>query len=167
MKAYRYNSEKREDRHFNNCGSEKNPNSVKFYATNLAYADKYKVIHTECGEVDYECALEVTEIENVNLFDMTNNFKSLSSYSNYINKQISAQMKDYTKFMNNAQKASDRKMWAKQIDDLKNREQELISNLILNEFQTLSDYETQNELVSELKSLGFEGYVTKNEVAIF
>ena len=38
-------------------------------------------------------------------------------------------MRDYTRFMNNAKKASERKMWAKNIDNLKNREQELISNL--------------------------------------
>ena len=69
--------------------------------------------------------------------------------------------------MNNAKKASERKMWAKHIDDLKDREQELISNLFCNEFQPLSDFERQNELVAELKALGFNGYATSNEIAIF
>ena len=167
MKGYRYNSEKREDRKFNTCGKEKNPNNIKFYASNLKYAENYKLIYNEDGEVVYECSLEVVDIENVNLFDMANNFKSLSTYNNYIASEIDAQMRDYTRFMNNSKKASDRKMWAKQIDDLKNREQELISNLFCNEFQPLSDFERQNELVSELKSLGFDGYTTKNEIAIF
>lgn len=58
-------------------------------------------------------------------------------------------------------------MWANQIEQLKNREEELISNLFCNEFQPLSDFERQNELVAELKALGFNGYTTNNEIAIF
>jgi len=167
MKAFRYNSENRADRKYNNCGMEKNPNAVKFYASNMAYADNYKFIYNEDGEVVAECKLEVIEIENVNLFDMANNFKSLSTYKNYIAAEIGAQMRDYTRFMNNAKKASERKMWANQIEQLKNREEELISNLFCNEFQPLSDFERQNELVAELKALGFNGYTTNNEIAIF
>ena len=75
MKAYRYNAKKREDRKFNNCGEEKNPNNVQFYATNLTYADRYKNVTSECGEVLYECELEIADIENVNLFDMNANFQ--------------------------------------------------------------------------------------------
>jgi|GEM_PF-1782175 len=167
MKAFRYNSENRADRKYNNCGMEKNPNAVKFYASNMAYADNYKFIYNEDGEVVAECALEVVEIENVNLFDMASDFKTLSTYNNYIASEIGTQMRDYTRFMNNAKKASERKMWAKNIDDLKNREQELISNLFYNEFQPLSDFTRQNELVAELKALGFDGYTTNNEIAIF
>ena len=167
MKAFRYNSENRSDRKFNNCGKEKNPNAVKFYASNMDYANNYKFIYNEDGDVVSECTLEVVEIENVNLFDMANNFKSLSTYNNYIASEIGAQMIDYTRFMNNAKKTSERKMWANQIEQLKNRENELISNLISNEFQPLSDFDRQNELVAELKILGFDGYTTNNEIAIF
>lgn len=167
MKAYRYNSENRSDRKFNNCGKEKNPNAVKFYASNMEYANNYKFIYNEDGDVVSECTLEVVEIENVNLFDMANNFKSLATYNNYIASEIGAQFRDYTRFMNNAKKASERKMWANQIEQLKNRENELISNLISNEFQPLSDFDRQNELVAELKALGFDGYTTHNEIAIF
>ena len=167
MKAFRYNSVNRTDRKYNNCGMEKNPNAVKFYASNMDYANNYKFVYNEDGEVIAESALEVVEIENVNLFDMANNFKSLTTYNNYIASEIGTQMRDYTRFMNNAKKASERKMWAKQIDELKNREQELISNLFCNEFQPLSDFEIQNELVAELKALGFYGYTTNNEIAIF
>lgn len=167
MKGYRYNSENRSDRKYNNCGMEKNPNAIKFYASNMDYANNYKFIYDEDGEVIAECSLEVIDIENVNLFDMVNDFKSLATYNNYIASEIGAQMRDYTRFMNNAKKASERKMWANQIEQLKNREQELISNLFRNEFQTLSDFERQNELVAELKALGFNGYTTKNEIAIF
>ena len=167
MKAFRYNSENRADRKFNTCEMEKNPNAVKFYASNMAYADNYKYIYSDAGEIVAECTLEVVEVENVNLFDMAQNFKSLTTYNNYIASEIGEQMKDYTRFMNNAKKASERKMWTKQIDQLKNREQELISNLFANEFQPLSDFARQNELISELKSFGFNGYTTKNEIAIF
>lgn len=167
MKAYRYNAEKREDRGFNTCGKEKNPNAVKFYANNIAYADKYKFIYDEDGEVAYECALEVVEIKDVKLFDMAIDFKKLNTYQSYIAEEIGKQMRDYSRFMNNAKKARERKMWEKSIDDLKNREAELIQNLFYQEFQTLSDFERQNELVVELKALGFDGYQTKNEIAIF
>lgn len=167
MKAFRYNSENRAARKYNNCGMEKNPNAVKFYALNMDYANNYKFIYNEDGEVIAECSLEVVEIKNVNLFDMANNFKSLSTYNNYIASEIGAQMRDYTRFMNNAKKASERKMWANQIEQLKNRENELFSNLISNEFQQLSDFARQNELVAELKTLGFDGYTTNNEMAIF
>jgi len=167
MKAFRYNSENRADRKYNTCGMEKNPNAVKFYASNMDYANNYKFIYNEDGEVVAECTLEVVDIENANLFDMANNFKSLSTYNNYIASAIGTQMRDYTRFMNNAKKATERKMWVKQIDNLKNRENELISTLISNEFQPLSDFERQNELVAELKALGFDGYTTNNEIAIF
>jgi len=167
MKAFRYNSENRTDRKYNNCGMEKNPNSIKFYASNMAYADNYKFIYSDAGDIVAECSLGVVEVENVNLFDMAQNFKSLTTYNNYVASEIGAQMRDYTRFMNNAKKTSERKMWANQIDQLKSREHELISNLFSNEFQPLSDFERQNELVAELKALGFYGYTTKNEIAIF
>jgi hypothetical protein len=167
MKAFRYNSENRADRKYNNCGTEKNPNAVKFYASNMAYATNYKFIYSDAGDVVAECSLEVVDVENENIFDMAQNFKSLTTYNNYIASEIGVQMRDYNRFMNNAKKASERKMWANQIDQLKNREQELISNLFANEFQPLSDFARQNELVAELKSLGFDGYTTKNEIAIF
>lgn len=164
MQAFRYNSKNRKDRKYNNCGREKNPNAVKFYATNMAYADNYRYIYSEDGDIFYECDLEIAEIENVNLFDMAQNFKLLTTYDNYIASAIGAQMRDYTRFMDNAKKASERKMWAKQIENLKHREQELISNLFYNEFQTLSDFARQNELVAELKFLGFDGYTTKSKL---
>ena len=167
MKAFRYNSENRADRKYNNTGMEKNPNAVKFYATNMSYADNYKFIYSECGEVVAECSLEVVELENVKLFDMSKKFKTLNTYNNYIASEIGTQMRDYARFMNSAKKATERKMWANQIEQLKNREQDLISNLFANEFQSLSDFERQNELVAELKSFGFDGYITENEIAIF
>jgi hypothetical protein len=167
MNAYRYNSKNRSDRKFNNCENEKNPNAVRFYATNMNYADNYKFIYNEDGEVVYECDLEVAEIATDKLFDMANNFATLSTYKAFIGSQIGAQLRDYTEFMNNAKKASERKMWANQIAELSNRENELILGLIANEFQDLSDFEMQNLLVAELKSLGYNGYITKNEIALF
>ena len=167
MKAFRYNCEKRSDRKYNNCGKEKNPNAVKFYATNMDYAKKYKYVYNEDGDVIAECKLEVVEIENAKLFDMPNNFKTLATYNNYIADEIEARMRDYIYYMNKAKKASERKKWTNRIEQLKNSEEELITNLFRGEFQELSDFERQNELVAELKALGFDGYTTKNEIAIF
>lgn len=167
MKAFRYNSKSREDRDFNNCGVEKNPNALSFYATNLDYAENYKYIYTEDGDVSYECSLEVVELDTTNIFDMCLNYASLKTFTNYINSQIEKQMNDYTDFMNNAKDAKTKKMWANQIAQLENREVELVAILKSSEFQPLSDFERQNELVSELVALGFKGYKTQNEIVIF
>ena len=51
---------------------------------------------------------------------MVNNFKSLSTYNNYIASEIGIQMRDYTRYLDNAKKVSERKMWAKQIEYLNN-----------------------------------------------
>ena len=167
MKAYRYNSEKRSDRKYNNCGVEKNPQKVLFLAKKMEYAEKYKYIYDEAGTITQECTLEVVEVaDDAKLFDMCAYFKELSTFNNYIAAEIGTQMRDYTRFMNEAKNDGERKMWVKAIDDLKKREDELISTLKANEFQQLSDFSRQNELVDELKKMGFEGYFTKNEIAI-
>lgn len=158
MKAFRYNVTNRNMRAFNNTGREKNPNAVKFYANNIAYAEKYNI---------EDSVLETVTIENVNLFNMAANFKSLTTYRKYIDSEIGGQLSDYTRFMNEAKKVKERKMWEKQIEELSNREVELASMLECVEFQLLSDFELQNDLVAELKSLGFDGYTTKNEIAIW
>lgn len=49
----------------------------------------------------------------------------------------------------------------------KKREDELIQLLITSEFQLLSDYDLQNDLISELRSIGYDGYTTNNEIALF
>lgn len=168
MKAYRYNAKKREDRRFNTTGREKNPNAIRFYASNMSYADDYKYIYTEDGEEAYECELEIVDIdENVKFFNMSENFKALSTYRKYVDGKINKQLEDYTKFRDEAKKVKDRKMWESAIKNLENRENELISMLRNEEFQMLSDYEIQNDLVSELKALGFDGYKTSNEIALF
>ena len=168
MKAYRYNSEKRSDRRYNNCGAEKNPNAVKFYASTMDYANRYKNIYNEDGEVVAECTLEVVEVAaDAKLFDMCASFKELSTFNNFIAAEIGTQMRDYTRFMNESKNAGERKMWVKAIANLEKREDELISTLKADEFQQLSDFSRQNELVAELKAAGFDGYVTKNEIAIF
>ena len=169
MKAtvYRYNSKKRSDREFNNTGIEKNPNAINFYATNLSYAEKYKFVYLEDGDVDYVCSLEEKEISTENIFDMSSNFESLATFQNYINNEIGLQLRDYTRFLNESKTKSDKKLWMEQIAQLENRKAELVDNLFRCEFQTLSDFDRQNELVNELKSKGFNGYKTKNEIAIF
>lgn len=168
MKAYRYNSENRSDRRYNNCGEEKNPQKVLFLAKKMEYAEKYKYIYDEAGEITQVCALEVVEVaDEAKLFDMGVDFKKLSTFNNYIAFVISTQMRNYTRFMNEAKNKKERKLWVNAISNLKNREDELISTLKANEFQQLSDFSRQNELVDELKKMGFEGYFTKNEIAIF
>jgi hypothetical protein len=34
-------------------------------------------------------------------------------------------------------------------------------------FQALSDFENQNTLIAELTAAGFDGYITRDEIAIF
>ena len=140
MKVYRYNAKNRTDRSYNNCSSEKNPNQIKFYATNLDYAERYRYIMNEDGDVIYECELQIDELKGVNLFDMNENFLSLKSYKKYIESKISKELNDYTHFMNNAKDSKTRKMWENAIEDLKNRENEIIVFLKNTEFQPLSDF---------------------------
>lgn len=167
MKAYRYNPKNRSHRRFNDCRKEKNPNAVKYYALSLEYAQAYKYIFTDSGDIDYECTLEVADIENLNIFNMAENYKSLATYQNYIAAAIATMLKDYTYYLKKAKKATERKIWEKRIAEIANEEKSLESNLIQNEFQALSDFDWQNELIKELRSLGFNSYKTKNEIAIF
>ena len=167
MKAYRYHTLRREDRRFNTCGAEKNPLNVKFYASNMGYADTYKYVYTRDGEVNYECQLEVVEVETSNLFDMDANFSTLSTYKNYVSELIGRQVAHYTEMANKAKLVRDRKMFLGFISDLNKNENNIIASLRGQEFQDLSDFSNQLELVSELKALGFDGYTTKNEIAIF
>lgn len=153
MKAFRYNISNRNLRGFNQTGREKNPNQVKYYATNLKYAEKYKFILDEDGDVIEEGVLETVEVES-NLFDMNKQFESLDTFKKYANKYLSdmeemAKSNKYFTFV------------------YENEYTSLVNSLRMEEFQTLSDFETQTDLVNELKSLGFDGYVTNNEVALF
>jgi hypothetical protein len=167
MKAYRYNTLKREHRRFNTCGAEKNPLGVKFYASNMDYADNYKYVYNSDGELNYECELEVVEIPNVPLFDMDMHFRLLETYKNYVNELIGRQVAHYTKMANKSKLVRERKMWLNFISDLTENENDIIASLRDQEFQHLSDFSNQLQLVAELKALGFHGYTTKNEIAIF
>lgn len=168
MKAYRYNAKQREHRKFNNCGREKNPNGIRFYASTLEHAEAYKHTHTTDGDNWYECELEVVEIaEDTKLFQMDVCFAQLATYKNYISSTIRKEQESYERYLMNAKTRKDMKLWTRLLNELEGREQELRSTLRGEEFQFLSDYERQNELVSELKSMGYVGYTTKNEIAIF
>ena len=169
MKAtvYRYNARTRNDRGFNNTGMEKNPNQVAFYATNLKYAENYRFVYTADGDVDYECELETKEVETSNLFNMANDFASLDTYAKHIDSYIGAMKRDYTRFLENATKKSDIALWTAQLEGLKEEENKIIARLQNQEFQTLSDYDLQNDLVAELTAKGYNGYFTNNEIAIF
>jgi len=167
MKAYRYNAKKREDRKFNNCGEEKNPNKVQFFATNMAYADRYKNITSECGEVLYVCDLEVKEIENVNLFDMNANFKSLNIFNSIVESEIQGSKQLFQEKLASSKTKKEAKIWENNLKNLEARPNEIAQYMINMEFQELSDFDNQNILIAELKSLGFDGYITTNEIAIF
>ena len=144
--AYRYNAKDRKDRDFNNCSREKNPNAVKFYATNIEYAEGYKYVYNRAGEVVYECELEVVSVDTSKCFDMNANYAAL---------------------LNASKTKKDRKLWMDAIEDAKNFEQQQMFYFVKNEFQFLSDFERQNELIAELTTLGYNGYFTKNEIALF
>lgn len=168
MKAtvYRYNAKDRKDRHFNNCSSEKNPNMVKFYARNMEYASKYNSIWTKEGYHVYDCELEVAEVEG-NFFDMVENFASLSTYRNYISEKVEEMRRGYTDSRNSSKTKKDKEMFQGFLDNLVNEEANLVKHLHLSEFQPLSDFARQTELIAELTEMGFEGYYTNNEIAIF
>lgn len=165
--AYRYNAKDRKDRDFNNCSREKNPNAVRFYATNLEYAEGYKYVYNRAGEVVYECELEVVSVDTAKCFDMNANFRSLTTYQNYIQENIDKMVANYTALLNAAKTQKDRTLWMSSIEEAKNFEQEQMFYFVKNEFQFLSDFERQNELIAELTALGFNGYFTKNEIALF
>lgn len=168
MKLFRYNSKKREDRKFNTTGREKNPNNVKFYAKSLEYANKYKYVYYPDGDINYECELQVVNInDNVRLFDMNSNFMLIQTYRDYISDDIAPQLRDYTRFLKEATTKKEAKIWQDNLDKLKGREIERQSFLKSVEYQCLSDFEYQNTLVKELKELGYDGYYTDNEVALF
>lgn len=166
MKVYRYNAKKREDRAFNNTGKEKNPNNISFYANSLDYAKKYETIFDKDGEVIYKCTLEEKEIDTTNLFDMASNYKSLNTFNNFMNKEVEGLRKHYTVCIEMA-KAKNKKLFVNFLKNVENEAKDIENRLINQEFQSLSDFETQNELINELKSLGYNGYITKNETVIF
>ena len=167
MRAYRYNTLKREDRKFNTTGIEKNPLNIKFYASSLEAAEAYRFVYFGDGDVNYECELEEVEIE-ANLFDMCSNFASLSTFDIWVNDQIEAQLKDYRQFLTDAKTKKEQKRWSVIIEDtVKNRKSELITMLNQVNFQYLSDFSYQPILVAELKALVFNGYKTCKEIAIF
>ena len=166
MKGYRYNAKQRTDRKFNTTGREKNPNNVRFFARTLEAAEPYRIIYDEDGFELYECELQVEEVEG-NFFDMEANFRSLETYKQYINAEVGMQLRDYTEFRNNAKTAKEKKHWDKMIAELDNREDELNSALPHSKFQALSDFENQNTLIAELTAAGFDGYITRDEIAIF
>lgn len=166
MKAYRYNTKKREDRKFNTSGREKNPNNIRFFARSLEAAEPYRIIRDEEGFEMYECELQVENTQG-RFFEMERDFSSLNTYKMYIDAEIGGQLRDYTEFRNAAKTAKERKHWDKMIAELSNREAELVAALQRTNFQFLSDGELQHTLISELKAAGFDGYITRDEVAIF
>ena len=115
----------------------------------------------------YECELETVEIEDANLFDMAKLYHTTEVYKTYINDTIGRQLKDYSRFLLEAKTKKDKKLWTAQIENLSSREEEIVHSLIANEFQALSDFEYQHILVVELKSKGFNGYFTANEIVLF
>lgn len=156
MKGYRYNSKKREDRKFNSCGKEKNPNSLKFFGKTLEYVEDYRFIYDDNFSVIYECSLETVKITNANLFDMESNYNSLATFKKYVNDQVKVAQSNAEFFARVSGKRSNQVI---DINQIKNSAKVM-------DFQALSDFEIQNDLVAELISLGFDGYETKNEIVL-
>ena len=172
MKAtvYRYNTINRADRDYNNTGVEKNPNAIRFYAKSREYADSYKDIYSEDGEFIYQCELQIEEVDTSNLFDMNENFKELATYKNFINMRISVMRTGYKRELERAESKKDKRdveLFQGFLDGLVEEEKNIISRLKSSEFQSLSDFDIQNDLISELTDLGYNGYHTNKEIAIF
>ena len=167
MKVFRYNTNNRNARKFNTTGREKNPNAVKFYAKSIEEAEKYRYIYNEDGDIVGECTLETATADG-NFFDMAANFATLDTYKQYVASIIEPQKKDYERFLAESTTAKERKMWEKNIAELEQSGIEDINrSLKMLEYQQLSDYEIQNNLIAELRAMGFDGYTTTNEVAVF
>jgi len=164
MKVYRYNCKDRLDRHFNTTGREKNPNMVKFYATSLENAEGYKYIYNRAGEVIYECQLETEDVSGIKLFDMEANAAQLTTYKNYITEKADEQRPMILKLISEEKRKSQRAYFEQSLASL---EQDIHQTLVMHQFQFLSNYERQTELINELRALGFEGYFTTKEVAVF
>lgn len=155
MKGFRYNCKKREDRKFNTLGREKNPNGLKFYGKTMEYVNDYRFILDQNNEVAYECSLEIKEINNISLFDMENNFTSLSTFNLYVDQQVNIAQSNALFFA----RVSGKKPVSTNLDQIKLSAKTM-------DFQNLSDFDIQNDLVAELKNLGFDGYETKNEIVL-
>ena len=166
MKVFRYNTN-RTNRKFNTTGREKNPNAVNFYAKSIKEAEKYRYTYNEDGDIIGECSLETTTVDG-NFFDMAANFATLDTYQMYVASIIEPQKKDYERFLAESTTAKERKMWEKNIAELKQSGiQDINRSLEMMEYQQLSDYGIQNNLIAELRAMGFDGYTTNNEVAVF
>lgn len=153
MKAYRYNHSDRNLRKFNQMGEEKNPNKVRFFGKTLEYAKGYELIIDEYGDIVEVGTLEVVEVTE-NLFDMNTDFYELKTFVKYAEEYLSA-MRDL----------SENNKYFTFI--YKDEYQGLVNMLRSGEFQELSDFDRQTELIAELKELGFDGYETKNEIALW
>lgn len=166
MKAYRYNSKRREDRKFNRTGREKNPNNVKFYATSLKNAESYKEVYMNSGELDYVCDLEVVEIE-ANLFDMESGFESLEVYKLRKEENYNQMLNGYKEALNNAKTKKEKGYMIKAIEGLNDHSSYFSSQVKRTHFQMLSDFHYQDILIKELKEKGFNGYICEKEIALF
>lgn len=172
MKAtvYRYNTINRADRDYNNTGVEKNPNAIRFYAKTLEYANSYKDVYNKEGEFIYQCELQIEEVDTSNLFDMNENFEELKTYKNFIESQISTMRNGYKRELERAKANNNKRdveLFQGFLDGLVEEEKNIISRLKSSEFQSLSDFDLQNDLVAELTGLGYNGYHTNKEIAIF
>lgn len=168
MKGYRYNAKNREDRLYNTCGREKNPNGVQFYARTLEFAEAYRYIYNNEGEIEYECTLEVIELpQDIKLFDMAN-FSTLKTYKKWMDSTLAMERKENEYYLSKAKTKKDKKFWENQIAELSTvRVAELQVMLKNTQFQSLSDFELQNALISELREKGYQGYITTKEIAIW
>ena len=170
MTLYRYNAKKREHRKFNTTDREKNPLNVQFYSKTLEYANEYKFARDEEGNC-YECELVTTELgQDVKLFNMNENFKSLNTFVEYCKWCVSVMVEGFEFQLRIATTAKKRKHYTKMIEEFSDLEKEMERNarsLPFEQFQFLSDGEWQLMLAPELKSMGFDGYETEKEVAIF
>jgi hypothetical protein len=168
MTLYRYNAKNRTDRKFNNCENEKNPLGVKFYATSLEYANCYKTA-VDANGCHYTCELEVTELGEENLFDIESGFAGLSTYATYVKNYIETRHKDFNWHIKMSKSKNDIKLFEGFVANLYNgtEEKEIQKQLHENQFQQLSDFCTQLLLVQELREMGYTGYFTSKEVAIF
>ncbi|MFV0468661.1 MAG: hypothetical protein ACK5MK_07015 [Dysgonomonas sp.] len=134
----------------------------------MEYAENYKYLYNKKGDIIEECTLEVDEIDESQLFDMQANYIMLDAFKNYISETVASEYQSYLNHAENADTRSKRKMFLNFANKtLKMRAKELEFYISKRQFQDISDFENQHRLVAEIKALGFSGYQTEKEVAIF
>src|SRR5690554_2679504 len=101
------------------------------------------------------------------LFDMTSNFERLKTFAQWLDNEVRVAKTGYEVLLSRATTKRDQELWTRELSKIDEYRSSRIRQLKLNEFQYLSDFDYQNALIAELTAMGYKGYFTEREIAIF